>query len=70
VRDARDVVFTKVAGSRSKDPAELQELWPGSRVAATPREAIELVRSEAKADDTVLICGSLYLIGEARAMLK
>jgi dihydrofolate synthase/folylpolyglutamate synthase len=70
VRDARDVVFTKVAGSRSKEPAELQELWPGSRVAATPREAIELMRSQAKPDDTVLICGSLYLIGDARAMLK
>ncbi len=66
----RDVVFTRVAGSRSKEPAELQELWPGSRTAATPREAIELVRKEANPSETVLICGSLYLIGEARAMLQ
>ena len=66
----RDAIFTKVAGSRSKDPQELQALWPGSRVATTPREAIELARRESRADETVLICGSLYLIGEARAMLQ
>ena len=66
----RDTVFTKVAGSRSQDPGELQAHWPGSRVAATPREAIELMRSECGPDDTVLICGSLYLIGEARAVLE
>lgn len=66
----RDAVFTKVSGSRSKEPAELQALWPGSRVAATPTEAIELAVSECAPDDTILICGSLYLIGEARAVLE
>jgi dihydrofolate synthase/folylpolyglutamate synthase len=66
----RDAVFTKVSGSRSKDPVELQALWPGSRVAATPRDAIELVRPECSPDETVLICGSLYLIGEARTVLE
>jgi len=66
----RDAVFTRVSSSRSKDPAELQALWPGSRTAATAREAIELVRPECSSDDTVLICGSLYLIGEARAVLQ
>lgn len=66
----RDAIFTKVAGSRSKAPEELQALWPGSRVAATPAEAIALARRESKPDDTVVICGTLYLIGEARAMLQ
>jgi dihydrofolate synthase/folylpolyglutamate synthase len=68
--DVWDAVFTKVPGSRSKDPAELQALWPGSRVAATPRDAIDLVRTECSPDETVLICGSLYLIGEARTVLE
>jgi dihydrofolate synthase/folylpolyglutamate synthase len=70
VTDPAHVVFTKVSGSRSKDPAELQKLWPGSRVAASPRDAIDLVRAEARPEDTVLICGSLYLIGETRGMLE
>jgi dihydrofolate synthase/folylpolyglutamate synthase len=70
VPDPAGVVFTKVPGSRSKDPLELQQLWPGSGVAATPREAIDLVRAEARPEDTVLICGTLYLIGEARGMLE
>lgn len=66
----RGIVFTKVEGSRSKDPKELQELWPGSRVAASPREAIALARAEFQPDDTVVVCGSLYLIGEVRAVLE
>jgi dihydrofolate synthase/folylpolyglutamate synthase len=66
----RDAVFTRASGSRSKDPVELQALWPGSRVTASVREAIELVRPECSPDDTVLVCGSLYLIGEARGVLQ
>jgi dihydrofolate synthase / folylpolyglutamate synthase len=65
----RDAIFTKVAGSRSKEPGELQALWPGSRVVPSPAQAIAQARREASPDDTVLICGSLYLIGEARAVL-
>jgi folylpolyglutamate synthase/dihydropteroate synthase len=70
VTDPGHVVFTKVPGSRSKEPSELQKLWPGARVAATPRDAIDLLRAESRPEDTVLICGSLYLVGDARAMLE
>jgi len=66
----RDAIFTKVAGSRSKEPSELQALWPGSRTAASVQEAIELARRESHPADTVLLCGSLYLIGAARAVLQ
>jgi dihydrofolate synthase/folylpolyglutamate synthase len=66
----REAVFTKVAGSRSKDPVELQQLWPGSRASASVRQAIAAARLECAADETVLICGSLYLIGEARSVLE
>ncbi len=40
----REMIFTRAEGSRSKDPAELQALWPGSHVAASPREAIAFAR--------------------------
>jgi dihydrofolate synthase/folylpolyglutamate synthase len=66
----REMIFTKAEGSRSKDPAQLQSLWPGSHVAASPREAIALARDLFNADQTVVVCGSLYLIGEVRSALN
>ena len=66
----RDMVFTKVEGSRAKDPKELQELWPGSRVVVSAREAIALAHLHFKPEETVVVCGSLYLIGEVRTVLE
>jgi dihydrofolate synthase / folylpolyglutamate synthase len=66
----REIIFTKAEGRRSKDPAELQPLWPNSTTACSTREAIELARAGFKPDDTVVVCGSLYLIGEARSVLQ
>jgi dihydrofolate synthase/folylpolyglutamate synthase len=67
---AREMVFTKVEGGRSKDPSDLQELCPGSIVAASPREAIASARALFKENDTVVVCGSLYLIGDVRSVLE
>lgn len=64
------MIFTRAEGSRSKDPEQLQSLWPGSHVAASPREAIALARDLFNADQTVVVCGSLYLIGEVRSVLN
>lgn len=66
----RQMIFTKPEGSRSKEPAELQTLWPDAAITASPREAIDLARAKFGADETVVVCGSLYLIGEVRSMLK
>jgi dihydrofolate synthase/folylpolyglutamate synthase len=66
----REIVFTGVGGSRSKDPAELQELWPGSRVAESPAQAIAFARTHFKPDEPVVVCGSLYLVGEVRSLLE
>jgi len=66
---ARQFIFTRAQSSRSKDPIELQRLVPGSRAASTVAEAIQQARLEVPADATVVICGSLYLVGEARHLL-
>jgi len=66
---ARRFIFTKPESSRSKDPVDLQKLVSGSAAVSPPAEAIRLARSEAPSDATVLICGSLYLVGEARRLL-
>jgi dihydrofolate synthase/folylpolyglutamate synthase len=66
----RTMIFTKVEGSRAKEPAELQALWPGSHVAASPREAVAFARLHSRPDETVVVCGSLYLIGAVRSVLE
>ena len=63
-------VFTKPKSSRAKDPAELQRLVEGSHVELTVADAVDYARLNAPLDTTILICGSLYLIGEARPMLE
>lgn len=59
--------FTRTGGERAKDPFELQRLWPGSQVAASAADAIALLRKSSR--DPILVCGSLYLVGEARHVL-
>jgi dihydrofolate synthase / folylpolyglutamate synthase len=66
----RTMIFTKVAGGRAKDPVELQASWPGSHVAASPQEAVAWARLHSNPADTVVVCGSLYLIGEVRSVLE
>jgi len=67
---AERFVFTKPQGSRAKDAAELQALVPGSVAETHVSGAISYAREHAPAGTTILICGSLYLIGEARSMLQ
>jgi dihydrofolate synthase / folylpolyglutamate synthase len=62
-------VFTKPQSSRAKEPAELQKLVPDAHVESTVSAAISYAQQNAPAGVTVLICGSLYLIGEARRLL-
>jgi dihydrofolate synthase/folylpolyglutamate synthase len=66
---ARQFIFTRPQSSRAKDPADLQRLVPGAMTASGVGEAIELARVKAPTDATIVLCGSLYLIGEARQLL-
>ena len=67
---ARRFIFTRPQNSRAKDPNDLQKLVGGSHVEASVSQAIQYAKARAPADATILICGSLYLIGEARAVLE
>jgi dihydrofolate synthase/folylpolyglutamate synthase len=66
---ARQFIFTRIQSSRAKDPADLARLVPGSHIASSVQESIDWVRWQTAADATILICGSLYLVGEARQLL-
>jgi len=67
---ASDVIFTRARSARSQTPDALQRLIPGSRTAPSIEDAIACARAGAPPESTILICGSLYLVGEARALLK
>ena len=67
---ARQFIFTRAQSSRSKDPSELQQFVPGSYATSNIDEAIRTASREAPANATVVICGSLYLVGEARQLLE
>src|SRR5262249_12037209 len=47
---------------------ELQELAPGAAIPA-PRDAIARALAESRPGDTILVTGSIYLVGEIRAAL-
>jgi dihydrofolate synthase/folylpolyglutamate synthase len=65
----RQVIFTRVQNDRAKDPKELSELIPESLVEPTVAAAIDRARTIAPPQATILICGSLYLVGEARSLI-
>jgi dihydrofolate synthase/folylpolyglutamate synthase len=66
---ARQFIFTRPETGRAKDPSELQRFVPGSQAAAPVSEALRLAAEQAPPEATILVCGSLYLIGEARRLL-
>ena len=67
---ARQFIFTKPHSARAKEPGDLQKLAAGSHAEPTVASAVRYAQTHAPAGSTILICGSLYLIGEARAMLE
>ncbi|MDP9113880.1 MAG: hypothetical protein M3O20_09370, partial [Acidobacteriota bacterium] len=64
---ADELILTAADSPRSMPPAELAALAPQGRPVPNIVKALKLVASEASADDIVVITGSLFLVGEARA---
>jgi dihydrofolate synthase / folylpolyglutamate synthase len=65
----RQWILTRPQNARAADPAEMARTVPGSVVQENVRAAIEYARRHAPEGMTVVVCGSLYLIGEACAVL-
>jgi dihydrofolate synthase/folylpolyglutamate synthase len=69
LRDAR-VITTQVAGGRAMSAEELAGRWtalvPGPRIRAQPDVGRALDEALRSAEGTVVVAGSLYLVGEAR----
>jgi len=66
-RVTAEVVVTRVQQTRAEDPAVLRDAFAPFcpvRIIADAREACQRLVAEAGPDATVLVCGSLFLVGE------
>ncbi len=69
---AGEVVLTRVPMERSADPNRLKEAVPKEvpvAVVEDPLEAMDYLLRSAAADQTILVAGSLYLLGKVRPLL-
>ncbi|MFQ5682193.1 MAG: bifunctional folylpolyglutamate synthase/dihydrofolate synthase [Candidatus Binatia bacterium] len=67
-----EIVLTRVPMKQCADPRRLTEAVPKEipmAVIDDPREAIRFLIRGAKSDQTILVAGSLYLLGEVRPFL-
>jgi dihydrofolate synthase/folylpolyglutamate synthase len=65
------VVFTEAASARGHviSPEDLASIYgPGAEVARPARAALDRARELARPSGNVLVCGSLYLVGEVLAL--
>jgi dihydrofolate synthase / folylpolyglutamate synthase len=71
---ARNLVFTTVPTPRSREAAELPALLgtarPGAPALVEPAPAAALDRALALGGDTLVVCGSIFLVGELRSLLR
>ncbi len=67
---ASELVFTAptAPGNRALEPEKLRELAGKGHIEPTITAAVDYVFKNLTADDVVVITGSLYLVGEARAL--
>jgi dihydrofolate synthase/folylpolyglutamate synthase len=69
LEDAR-IIATQVPGDRAMPATEVARRWaearPGSRIQAIPDVGAALDAALAEAPGTIVVAGSLYLVGEAR----
>jgi dihydrofolate synthase/folylpolyglutamate synthase len=60
------VIFSRIDWHRAADPSELANAYGDrSQVASSPSLALAMARQQAGKDGIVLVCGSIYLAGEA-----
>ncbi len=67
---ASQIVATAPRNSRALAPEVVRQVWPEDNlsIAATLDEAMRIIARRARPEDVVFITGSLFLVGEARAM--
>lgn len=71
---AREVVLARPEYERSAKPREILNLVPNGvnsvRSTASVQEAIDIAEQLASEDDTIVVVGSLFLVGEVKRLLQ
>jgi dihydrofolate synthase / folylpolyglutamate synthase len=67
---AQELIFTAPAFARALRPEALIDIAGRGEAAPSVAEALKMARSRADADDIIVITGSLFLVGEARALFQ
>jgi len=68
--NARRVILTSPDSHRALPPEEIERLLPAGRVVVVPAAAPALDRALAGDHELLVVCGSIYLVGEVRALLR
>ena len=69
-RRAARVILTAPTSDRAMAPDQLADLLPASEVSIQPDPATAVHRALETTSDYVLVCGSVYLVGEVRTELR
>jgi dihydrofolate synthase / folylpolyglutamate synthase len=64
---ADELILTAPVSTRALRSEALAEMAGRGRIAPTVKDALDLARGQADAEDLVVITGSLFLVGEARS---
>lgn len=71
---AKKVILTRAETERAAEPMDIARLLPEFdslyRFTRSPEEALDLARELASDEDTILVVGSLFVIGDLRRHLK
>jgi dihydrofolate synthase/folylpolyglutamate synthase len=71
---AREVVLARPEYERSAKPCEILNLVPNGvnsvRSTASVQEAVDIAEQLAAEDDTIVVVGSLFLVGEVKGLLQ
>lgn len=70
VPHATRVILTRPENDRAVGPEELAPLVPAAHLTATLAEALSLAERVRRRRETILVAGSLFLVGEARALVS
>jgi dihydrofolate synthase/folylpolyglutamate synthase len=70
VPQVRNAVLTRPANPRALEPAELVPLLGDRAVAVEPDPGRALDRALAPGGEVLVVCGSIYLVGEIRQGLR
>ncbi len=65
---AHELIFTAADYARALRPEALAEIAGRGKIAANVAEALALAREGASSDDAIVVTGSLFLVGDARAL--